>query len=217
MEASPGPEALGRLLAPRVFKIIRIRLFNNLGLLALPAREAQSLGERGFQDADTAELPFQFQVLSIHLVGEEEKDGGIHKRPVLGCKFRPAPSEMSPENARAPLRIIVEGEGAERLEEAAFWTEGTKLAVGREGKADALQGRGLSKGRDGLDASSCPKLGREAEADLGVDLEQAEARDIETQSLEITLIEEGVGEVGGDQLSCHIMLPRVGGYSHQTP
>jgi hypothetical protein len=207
MEAGPGPEALGHPLAPQIFEIIRIRLFNNLRLLASPAGEAQGLGERAFKDADTAELPCQFQMLLIHLVGEEEKDGGIHQRRVVGCEFLPAPSEMSPEAARAPLRILLEGEGVERLEEAAFGTEGTKLSATPEGEADALQERALSKRRGGLDASSCLKLGREAEADPGVDLEQIKARDVEAQSLKITLLDEGVREVGGDQLSWHVVLP----------
>jgi len=116
---------------------------------------------------------------------------------------------MSPEAARAPFRIIEEGEGAERLEEAAFRTEGAELSATPEGQADALQDRTLLNRRDGLDEISCPKLGREPEADLGVDLEQTEARDVDAQSLEISLGEEGVGEVGDDQLSWHIVLPLV--------
>jgi hypothetical protein len=193
-----------------------IRLLDRLTLLSVLVSETYSPGELGFQGADAAKLPSQFQVFSIHLVGEEEKDGGIHERPVLGCRFRSAPSEMSPEAARALFRIIIlEGEGAERPEEVALRTEGTELSVTPEGKADALQGGIFSNGRDGLDEIFCPKLGREADADLGVDLEQTEARDVEAQSLEVTLPEEGVGEVGDDQLSCHRFLSL--GWLHQTP
>jgi hypothetical protein len=117
---------------------------------------------------------------------------------------------MTPEAACAPFRIIIlKGEGAERPEEAALRTHGTELSVTLEGKADALQGRALSNRRDGLDEICCPKLGREVDADPGVDLEQAEAREVEAQSLEIALPEESVGEVGDDQLSCHRFLSPV--------
>jgi hypothetical protein len=194
-----------------LFEVIPIQLFASLSRLAVLVRETQSPSELGFQVADTAKLPAQFQVLSIHLVGEEEKDGGSHKGPVLGCGFPSAPSEMSPEAARAPFRIIIlEGEEAERPEEAALRTEGTELSVTGEGKANALQGGALLKRKDGLNEISRPQFGREADADPRIDLEQAEARDVQAQSLEITLGEEGVWEVGDDQLSCHIILPPVG-------
>jgi hypothetical protein len=196
-----------------LFEVIPIQFFTSLRLLARVVRETESLGKLGFQDADTAKLPAQFQVLAIHLVGEEEKDGGIHEGPVLGRRFPSAPFEMSPEAARAPLRLfILAGKEAERPEEAALWTEGTELSVTGEGEANALQGGVLLKRRDGLNEISRPRLGREADADPRIDLEQAEARDVQAQSLEITRGDEGVWEVDDRQLSCHRFLPLVGGF-----
>jgi hypothetical protein len=96
------------------------------------------------------------------------------------------------------------------MEEVAVRTEGTELLVTPEGKADALQRRTFSNGREGLDEPFCLKLGRKADANPGVDLKQAEAREVETQSLEITLPEESVREVGDDQLSWHRFLPLGG-------